>query len=145
MKKNNDIQPSTPCNCMNIRRAARVVTSFYDRSLADSGLSITQMGILNVLSNFQPQGISELAEKLNTDRTTMNRNLKPLMENGFIECKQGKDARKKELYVTEKGIGALQIAAIGWTKAQKAMLELVGEERLFAFNQTLAMLENMQL
>jgi len=40
------ILAAADCNCLVVRQAARCITQFYDRYLAEAGLRTTQYGIL---------------------------------------------------------------------------------------------------
>ena len=143
--KNFRIYPKTssPCNCMNIRRASRAVTQFYDDLLAPSGLSITQMGILLTVSSLGSPSMSELASEFRIDRTTLNRNLKPLADAGFIVLKRGSDARRREAAITPQGKQSLGKAQTLWCEAQQAMADYLGENDLNNLKATLAKLEDM--
>src|SRR5258707_3186221 len=67
------------CACINMRRAARAVTNYYDDLLLEAcGLRMTQITPLVVLYLAGPQTIHEIAGKLRLDRTTLTRNLKLL-------------------------------------------------------------------
>lgn len=132
---------SSVCNCMNIRRAARAVSQFYDDTLAPSGLSITQLGMLLEISSMEKPGVSELANTFRIDRTTMNRNLKPLLEAGLVVLETGSDARKKEVCLTELGRQKMTNGTRLWQQAQEALTGYLGESNLIALRETLAKLE----
>lgn len=134
-------KPSSPCNCMNIRRAARAVSQFYDSVLESGGISLNQFGMLNVIDSMQSPGISELAGEFRVDRTTMNRNLKPLLEKGLICQRQGSDARRKEIVLTESGHSVLQRGMELWMEAQKSLELYLGADELKQLKSTLSKLE----
>ncbi len=134
-------KPSSPCNCMNIRRAARAVSQFYDSVLEPGGISPNQFGMLHVIDSMQSPGISELAGEFRVDRTTMNRNLKPLLEKGLICQRQGSDARRKEIVLTESGHSALQRGMELWMEAQKSLELYLGADELKQLKSTLSKLE----
>lgn len=136
-------KPLSPCHCMKLRRAAKSITAYYNKQLEKSGLTIIQMGILRTIDSKSAVGISELASLLDSDRTTMNRNLKPLEDNRYLQIKPGKDARKKEVCLTEKGRTALKTALEGWTDAQEAVREYVGDETFDSFARVLSMIEGI--
>lgn len=134
-------KPSSPCNCMNIRRASRAVSQFYDSVLEPGGITLNQFGMLNVIDNMQAPGISQLAGEFRVDRTTMNRNLKPLLEKELICQRQGSDARRREIVLTDKGHAALQQGRKLWEEAQKALEDYLGADELKQLKSTLAKLE----
>jgi DNA-binding MarR family transcriptional regulator len=59
------------------------------------------------------------------DRTTLNRNLKPLERQGLIRSGSGKDPRTRTLKLTEEGIKILQNALPYWLEAQSGVMETV--------------------
>jgi len=113
-------QPNlTDCNCLAVRQAARYVTQFYDRYLAQAGLRTSQYGILARLKRLGPMTINELAAELVMDRTTLGRNIRPLERDGLITITPGRsDRRIKELRLTEAGEARYQEARRAWVEAQ---------------------------
>ena len=84
------------CICNNLRRAARLVTNYYDKLLEPFGLRMSQATVLVVLYLAGVQTINEMAEKLELDRTTLTRNLKPLAHQGLLTIAPGSDQRTLE-------------------------------------------------
>ena len=70
------------CTCFRIRSAARRVTAIYTRHLAPTGLKISQFSLLGFIAADGPVSIGRLSELLATDRTTLTRNLRPLLNDG---------------------------------------------------------------
>jgi DNA-binding MarR family transcriptional regulator len=113
--------PSSPefCTCLAIRQAARHVTQYYDQHLAPSGLLITQFSILAKLKAGGPLTINGLADVMVMDRTTLGRNILPLVRDGLIAVAQGStDRRSKELHLTDFGLERLLDASKYWAEAQ---------------------------
>jgi hypothetical protein len=73
------------CNCTVLRRASRRVSHFYDRTLASSGLRVTQFAMLALLAQLRELSINEMAQRLELDRTTTGKNLRPLEGAGVVE------------------------------------------------------------
>lgn len=134
-------KPSSPCNCMNIRRASRAVTQFYDEVLKPSGLTIAQLGLLRHLEIAELTTISELAKLMRIDRTTLNRNMKPLAESGLITVSPGKDSRVRQIMLTYAGKAAATKAWVLWQEAQASLKEYLGDEDLSKYIQLMAKLE----
>jgi DNA-binding MarR family transcriptional regulator len=125
------------CTCFKLRSLSRRVTQLYDRALAPSGLKVTQYSLIanarrREASN--PPTVTELAQKLVTDRTTLTRNLKPLVDAGYIKVGSGADERSKAVSVTAKGEAAYQAARPLWSAAQGLMRARVGERDLAALH-----------
>jgi DNA-binding MarR family transcriptional regulator len=132
---------SSPCNCLNIRRASRAVTQFYDKVLEPSGLKITQLSLLRYIELLGPIAISELAKAMRIDRTTLNRNMKPLADASLIAINPGKDPRTRQVVLTEAGKAAMVTAWELWGEAQAELKEYLGEEDLGTLVKLLSRLE----
>lgn len=134
-------KPSSPCNCLNVRRASRAISQFYDKVMAPSGLTISQFGLLRHIHNAGVVSITELSQLIRIDRTTLNRNLKPLKEAALIRIAPGTDSRVKEISLTDAGDVALEAGLKLWQEAQADMQEYLGEKDLKQLNQLIAKLE----
>jgi DNA-binding MarR family transcriptional regulator len=115
-----------PCVGFNVRRATRLVTQFYDKMLAPSGLRSTQYSLLNVLSLMTDLRMQDLAVILAMDRTTLTRNLRPLIKQGLINVSTGSDRRARFVQLTSKGKNTLGKALPYWEQAQAYITERLG-------------------
>ncbi len=123
----------TACTCANLRKAARVVTKVYDAALRPTGLKATQFTMLATLSNLGDLPLTRLAEALVMDRTTLTRNLKPLVRKGFVRIDQDEDQRVRRISLTDAGRNSLSEALPNWRKAQSRIVENLGCERWSGF------------
>ncbi len=121
------------CTCANIRRASRVVTRIYDEALQPTGLKVTQFILLATLAATGATALTKLAEAMVMDRTTLTRNLKPLLKEGLIDSAPGKDRRSRVIGLTDQGRAALTAALPLWREAQANMAGALGQERLDGF------------
>lgn len=117
------------CTVYRLRMAARRATRLYDRILAPSGLGITQFGLLMTVQARDGASVSEIADALDMDRTTLTRNLRPLVRGGYLALSKGSDLRRKAVHITEKGDTAITQAEPLWRKAQRTVAESLGGER----------------
>ena len=117
------------CACFNLRKAARIVAQVFDQHLQPIGLKNTQFSLLRVASKQGPLSITDLAEQLVMDRTTLTRNLKPVERDGLIAVVAGKDARTRNVQVTRKGLKTLERALPLWEAAQTQVVEELGRTR----------------
>ena len=120
---------SVACTCFKLRSLARRVTQLYDHEMAPSGLKVTQYSLLaHALRGADGPAptVSELADAMFTDRTTLTRNLRPLSEAGYIEVGPGADARSKAVRVTAAGAAAFRAARPLWKAAQARMRSMGG-------------------
>jgi DNA-binding MarR family transcriptional regulator len=118
---------SSTCICNNLRRAARLVTNYYDKLLEPAGLRVSQATVLVVLYLGGVQTINEMAEKLELDRTTLTRNLKPLAHQGLLTIVPGSDQRTRVVALTHEGEAALLKVLPLWEQTQSYMVEGIGE------------------
>ena len=120
-------QLGSVCICNNLRRAARLVTNYYDKLLEPFGLRMSQATVLVVLYLAGVQTINEMAEKLELDRTTLTRNLKPLAHQGLLTIAPGSDQRTRIVTLTAEGEAALLKVLPLWEQTQSYMVEGIGE------------------
>jgi DNA-binding MarR family transcriptional regulator len=106
------------CASFNLRKAARVMTQFFDQVLRPTGLRSTQLVILLAAGLQEKTTMSELSEALVSDRTTLTRALRPLFKKGFLRNMPGSDRRKSGIVLTLKGHQAIRKAAPYWQAAQ---------------------------
>ena len=113
------------CMGMRVRKAARVVANHYDKHLKPAGLKGTQFTLLNTIFMNPAANIGQLANVLGLDRTTLNRNLKPLERKGLIRSGSGRDPRTRTLQLTKEGTKLLQSVLPLWLEAQSGVMEVV--------------------
>ena len=114
--------PGDPgCTCYRLRQTARLVSRTYDRFLAPADISIGQFGMLSTLAAMEGKSISELADVLQMERTTLTRNLSPLKKLRYITIAEGQDKRAKSLRLTKAGDKALSSAKPLWRAAQQSL------------------------
>lgn len=117
------------CAVLNLRRAARAVTSRYEAVLRPVGLKATQFSLLVAISLRGPVTISHLAEIMVMDRTTLPRNLKPLEKAGLVNVAAGEDRRTRAVTLTNEGRKMLERALPLWEEAQSVLVKGLGEAR----------------
>jgi len=121
------------CACFNIRKSARMLTQHYDSAMQIVDLRATQFTILAVLSAKSGITISELADYLMMDRTTLTRNLRPLEKQALVKTKAGTDKRTRLIELSKKGKNKLEKAIPLWKKAQKQVTDYMGDSRFNHF------------
>jgi DNA-binding MarR family transcriptional regulator len=114
------------CTCFRIRSAARRVTQIYSQHLAPTGLKISQFSLLGFVCAEGPVSIGRLSELLATDRTTLTRNLKPLLDDGVIERAASGDRRRHELAATTAGRALFKRALPLWSAAEQEVRAAMG-------------------
>ena len=117
------------CTNANLRKATRAVTQVYDAALQPSGLRATQFALLGALMKRGEMPLTQLADVMVMDRTTLTRNLKLLVEKGLIHIGPGADQRVRSISVTDDGGRAVKEATRHWRKAQSRLVDGLGEAR----------------
>ncbi len=115
------------CLGMALRRASRAVTQRYDEALAQIGLRSTQFSVLVGLAHAPEVPLSRLAAALVMDRTTLTRNLAPLLRDGLVEERAAADGRVRLFALTGKGKKTFERALPAWETAQSHMVRALAE------------------
>lgn len=108
------------CAHFNLKRRVRSVTQRFDAVLAQEGLHITQFTLLVTSSLMDATPVSELADALALDRTTLTRNLKPLEQKGWLKTMVAEgDARVRLVEITTSGEALLARSYPLWRQVQE--------------------------
>src|SRR3984893_15752319 len=84
------------CAGWNARLAARRITAFLNRRMQDSGLSLAQFSLMAQIAAARDDTLSELAQRIGLDQSTLSRNLQVLEAAALVEIAAGeKDARRR--------------------------------------------------
>jgi DNA-binding MarR family transcriptional regulator len=114
------------CAAGTLRRATRSIARVYDGWLASAGLTTTQFSILRALQRHgAPMPLSDLAEELVFERTSLYRALEPMRREGLVALSPGL-GRAKQAALTPGGIRRIARAMPHWTKAQEAFVARFG-------------------
>jgi DNA-binding MarR family transcriptional regulator len=108
----------TECYCTQFRRSANALTSIYDEALRPVGLKITQLTLLRGLDRLGSATYNEIAAELSLDKTTISRNIKLLIDAGWVEVSSDEDARYKLAKLSPTGARVLKEAEPYWRAAQ---------------------------
>jgi len=130
---------ASPCTCFHLRRATRRVSQIYDHALAAVDLGVNQYSMLRRLQA-RPLPLGVLAEQLGMDRTTLNRNLRPLLEAGLLQEARGDDARQRLIDLSSPGRQKLRSALPHWRQAQRTVETLFGASATQSLHGALARL-----
>jgi DNA-binding MarR family transcriptional regulator len=103
----------------------------YDAALVNTGLRATQFAILATLSAGDGISVNELAERMDLDRTTMGKNLRPLERDGLVAVTvSAVDRRSRAIQLTVDGRKKLAAALPLWRRLQDRLEEVNGRQRL---------------
>ncbi len=130
MKHDNGIIDQIGCECLfsRARILNRVLAGIYDDELRSFGLKATQLNLLVAVARVGPVRRIDIGKRLHLDPSTLTRNLKIMLINGWIEeISDGEDGRGSPLQVTAKGRDLLHQVVPSWRKAQARTHTLIGD------------------
>ncbi len=117
------------CACGSLRKASRAITRYFDDALRPCGLRQTQMPILVRLVVSNRISVTELAQQLVMDASSMTRSLKALAKRGFLTLKTGKGGHTQAVSLSPRGRALLTQALPRWEHAQKQFVTEFGPQR----------------
>ncbi len=121
-----DLEGCGQCACFNLRKATRAVTQMFDSALQPLSLRATQFTILAAVAQEEPIQITELAQKLVMDRTTLSRDLGPLEKQRWVRIEPGDDRRTRVVELTIHGRRLLEQALPAWKRTQEKVVSGLG-------------------
>ncbi len=117
------------CHCILLRRASRKVSSYYDEALSPLGVNIGQFSLLRNIRSMQPVSLTDLALRVELDRSTVGRNTKVLERMGLVATGLGEDQREAQLSLSEAGHALLTEGAPLWDSVQANIEERLGRDK----------------
>lgn len=116
------------CFAYNLRRASRIVTRRYEDYLRPLGMKAFQFTALGALSQIEAMPQRTLADAFGMDASTANRNIKAMVNKGWLAFRDDpKDGRKKLICITPLGRRTFRKAIPLWEKAQAETREMMPE------------------
>ena len=117
-------------NCLffKTRVVSRYVTNLYAKALKNLGITPVQYSMLTAIQILKQGNINDLAFALKMDRTTINRNLKPLIREGYVYINESDDKRERRINTTKEGEEIYNKGYIEWQKAQEELEKSIGKE-----------------
>jgi DNA-binding MarR family transcriptional regulator len=112
---------ASPCLCNALRQASRAVSRLYDDELRGVGLRTTQYSLLRYLQRFGGVRQRDLGASTSLDETTLTRNLRPLIDAGWVTIATGENRREKLVRLTDAGVVKLAKARPAWERAQERL------------------------
>jgi DNA-binding MarR family transcriptional regulator len=121
------------CVLMRTRLISRVITGIYDEKLRPFGIGSAQFALLVVIYQTEPATRAEIGRILHLDRSTLTRNLKVILSEGWAEeCQYGADGRCRPIVLTKAGKDLLRKAEPAWQAAQSQAKGLFGKDGVTA-------------
>ncbi|MFC5519635.1 MarR family winged helix-turn-helix transcriptional regulator [Polaromonas jejuensis] len=122
------------CTNFRLRQLMRRVAHHYDVEMAKAGLKTTQYSLLSYVLKLGPLRPGELAQGMKVSASTLTRNLKPLVDAGWLELAAGTDARSRMVAITPAGRAKREEARQRWKVAQESLNQLLGDGRVLALH-----------
>jgi DNA-binding MarR family transcriptional regulator len=121
------------CLLTRTHRISRIVTNLYDRELRPFGVNSHQFSLLVVIFRIGPASRAEIGRFNHQERSTMTRNLKVVLAEGWVEeVSQPAGGRGRPIVLTQAGKDLLHRALPSWRHAQAQAKALLGEAGVLA-------------
>lgn len=122
------------CTNMKLRQLMRRVTQHYDAEVGKTGLRGTQYSLLSHVVKLGPVRPVDLAKAMKIDASTLTRNLRPLIDAGWVTLDPGADGRSRLVSATDAGREKRQEAQRRWRAAQEGINQTLGVQRVLALH-----------
>jgi DNA-binding MarR family transcriptional regulator len=107
---------------------------------------VTQYVLLeSILEDEAEPSMTDLAQKLGSDRSTIGRNARILVRDGLVSLSKGSDRREHTVHVTQKGRETVSLARPLWQKAQTAVEDTLGQDQLKTLKTLLSHVEEVSI
>ncbi|MEM7657268.1 MAG: MarR family winged helix-turn-helix transcriptional regulator [Bacteroidota bacterium] len=118
-----------PRQCVNakLRKLHRLIDALYQARFKPFGLRGSMTSILFIIGKRPGIHQKVLAELLILDPSTMSRDLKKLISQGWIRSEKGSDARQTMLYLTAEGVHLLEDISPLWEELHGKVTRLLGD------------------
>jgi DNA-binding MarR family transcriptional regulator len=122
------------CTNLKLRQLMRRVAQRYDAEVGKTGLKGTQYSLLSYVLKLGPIRPGDLAREMKVDASTLTRNLRPLIDGGWVALGPGADGRSRLVNITPAGRDKRQEAQRRWRVAQESINQTLGLERVVALH-----------
>ncbi|WP_299887393.1 MarR family winged helix-turn-helix transcriptional regulator [uncultured Lacinutrix sp.] len=129
-----NIQSCNPRSCISMKmmKCNRIVSNVFRKYLKPFGITNSQLSTLFVITKANNPTQKLLSQMLYMDKSSVNRNLKRLIDNGYVA-----KLNIHDLQTTIKGKELLEQVIPHWEKAMKDIREELEDEGELALNMVL--------
>lgn len=113
------------CLVLNTRMAARAITRRADRRLRPFGVTAAQFTILTSLQSRPGLSVTEMAESIAMDRTTLSRNLDLLETKGVVVSTHPSGVNGRVCVLTDAGRALVEQMLPVWRASQAELREML--------------------
>ena len=118
------------CTNLKLRQLMRRVAQHYDAEVGKTGLKGTQYSLLSYAVKLGPIRPGDLAREMKIGASTLTRNLRPLIDAGWLRLDPGADGRSRLVSATDAGCEKRQEAQRRWRVAQEGINRILGAQRV---------------
>lgn len=118
------------CVAVRARMLARYVSGVCDAGLRGTGLRVGQVNLLAAVGHAGPLTPTALAAALVLDKSTLSRDVAPLLAGRLLRKRPGPDARSHTLELTAAGRRKLLAVLPAWEAAQADLRAALGADNL---------------
>jgi DNA-binding MarR family transcriptional regulator len=123
------------CVLMRSRLVSRVITGIYDEELRPLKIGSAHFAVLVVVCQIEPATRAEIGRILHLGRSTLTRELKGILSEGWAEeTREGADGRSRPIVLTKAGRDLLHKAIPAWQAAQERATALLGKDGVIAIS-----------
>jgi DNA-binding MarR family transcriptional regulator len=118
------------CLAVRVRLLNRTITAIYDDALRPLGVTAGQLNVLVIIANRGPISPSEIARRLNMEKSTVSRNLARMRDNGWTTVATvatGESGHKQRLTLNGRGKALLERSLPAWEEAQSQTRAVLGQ------------------
>ncbi|MES1924590.1 MarR family transcriptional regulator [Salinisphaera sp. T31B1] len=113
-----------------IGRTVRAFDRQFERRSDTAAISARQYALLQAIDEAGPVTLSELAERLALDNSTLTRSLKRMCEHGWVSLVPHADRRVRCAVATDAGRTRLQLATQAWARIAQDLTARLGVDTL---------------
>ena len=124
------LRPTRACKFSAYRRISRAVSQHYEAAFRGSELHAAQFTILSTLAQTGAMPLVKLAAFLGMERTTLTRNLEPLVKRNLVVSETNEDGRIRQVALTSSGESAVRNTFPRWEAAQATVEEVLKQHRV---------------
>ncbi len=137
------LKPLKKCACRNLRMTTRVTTQYFDQIFQTVGLTAPQFSLLAEVAAHENTAVSELADIMLMDQTTVTRNIEILRKKGYVNVRtDDNDSRRKCISISEGGKQKLNEAIPVWNSVHSLIEQEIGAEKFEEFLEILGQIQN---
>ncbi len=115
------------CLAVRLRMLNRRLTRVYDEALRPHGLSVAQLNMLVAIAFTGHISPTALGEALDLEKSTLSRNVKRLVDQGWVRVWAAVEGRGQLLGITDEGRALIEQVEPAWARAQEQARVLLGE------------------